>query len=46
LPYKTNPQQNVNQFDAKANPEWKTTAAGWHDAEKESKTSPMAQSIR
>ena len=29
-------KQNVSQFNANANSEWKATAAGWHDAEKES----------
>jgi hypothetical protein len=41
---KTQSQQKDKRFAATANPEWKTAAAGWHDAEKESKTPLMAQS--
>jgi hypothetical protein len=37
------PQQNVNQFDATTSPKWKTNVAGWHDAEKDSNTLPLAQ---
>jgi hypothetical protein len=40
------PQQNAKKFDATTNPECKTNTAGWHDAEKESKTPSLAQSTR
>jgi len=40
------PQQNASQFDAKTTPEWETNTAGWHDAEKDSKTPSIAQSTR
>ena len=41
---KNQPQQNVHQFDATTSLKCKTNAAGWHDAEKESKILSTAQS--
>jgi hypothetical protein len=43
---KDQPQQNDKMFAATTNPEWKTNTAGWHDAEKDSRTLSMAQPTR